>query len=410
MKGVVPAWNKVHSDFANYYVSAKLIADKAPLENIYNNQWFQNKIKDYEIETLGKFSPFPPVTAWIMLPLTPFEPLTAQRIFTVINLIFIGIGVVVLKKLITWPVPQCALFILGCGLGLINNVAFGQVYLIMTASIMISFLLFRNNQFFLAGIILGFFTALKYFPIVVIAGFLLNGLTAEYQKERPFKQILTSPDLKVAMYSIISFIVLLVMQYAFFGRAVMHEFFISSFVPHLDGRLSGQDSYSFYYQSWNDLFMRVFVYHEQFNPNPIIDWSPGLATLKVVIGLLVLFMVSKVLYKFRAAPAAIRRSVYISLPALAVFVLLPVSATYHCALLIASLVLLMKDSLLNKKDKILIFFVYGGLGLIPYSLIFRLSETLGFWFAYPRLWLISILFILVFIAIMNIKEYKTELK
>lgn len=406
MKGVVPAWNKVHSDFANYYVSAKLISDKAPLENIYNNQWFQNKIQDYGIETLGKFSPFPPITSWVMLPLTPFEPLTAQRIFTIINLIFLAIGSVVLKKLINWPIMQCILFMLGCGLGLINNIAFGQVYLIMTVLIMISFLLFRNNQFLLAGVILGFFTSLKYFPVVIIAGFFLNGLADVHQKEKPLKHILSSSDLRVVFYAVSSFVVLAVFQYFYFGGAVIKEFIYSSFLPHLYGELSGQGLFSFHFQSWDNLFRNLFVYDPQFNPHPFLNWPQERVILKIFISIFILVPTTLVLIKFKSSPHYMRRSVFLSLPALAAIVLLPASATYHFILLISSLVLILQESYLDKKIKIMILITYGLIGLIPYGMAFRLGETWGLLFAYPRLWLVTILFILVLVALIKKDKFR----
>ncbi len=79
----------MHSDFANYYVSAKMVLEKDSLDRLYDNEWFQQKIVTHGINTLGKFAPFPPVTAWMMLPLANFNPITAQRIFLSINLIFL---------------------------------------------------------------------------------------------------------------------------------------------------------------------------------------------------------------------------------------------------------------------------------------------------------------------------------
>ena len=163
MKGVVPTWKEVHSDFANYYVSAKLVVAGEPLDKLYDNEWFQHKIIEYGIDTPGKFSPFPPVTCGIMLPLTFVDALTAQRIFMFINLIFILFGIVIIKDITAWKPIHCALLILGGGFSVVNNIAFGQIYWIMTIFILFSLVLVNRGYSVVAGFILGIFISLKYF-------------------------------------------------------------------------------------------------------------------------------------------------------------------------------------------------------------------------------------------------------
>ena len=165
IKGILPAWNEVHSDFANYYVSAKLVTDGQPIDSLYDNAWFQKKIIENGIDTPGKFAPFPPITAWMMTPFTFFSPLAAQRIFTLINLLFLAGCIWLMQKITEWRMTYCAIFILGGGLSIVNNIAFGQVYGIMTFFILLSIFLLQKNPV-LAGMSLGVFSALKYFPMV----------------------------------------------------------------------------------------------------------------------------------------------------------------------------------------------------------------------------------------------------
>src|SRR5258705_14007039 len=86
--GIIPGW-KMQSDFPNYYVSAKLVADGHRLDSIYDDAWFNLQLKEYRFEQQGKFSPFPPPTVFVMMPLTPFDPLTAKRIWMIINLVLL---------------------------------------------------------------------------------------------------------------------------------------------------------------------------------------------------------------------------------------------------------------------------------------------------------------------------------
>jgi hypothetical protein len=401
VKGIFPAWSIVNSDFANYYVSAKLIVDKVPLDSLYDNAWFQNKIASYGIETPGKFSPFPPITAWLMMPLASLEPLTAQRVFTVVNLFFVLLGIGVLKKLTSWTTSQSALLLLSGGLSLTNNVAFGQVYLIMTVFILISFLLVQRNHLLPAGLILGVFTALKYFPIVIISGYFLNGVLDLYQRKKSLTLSTNNTDLRVVFYSLSTFIVLLLFQYLYFGNNVMREFIHSSFLPHLDGELKGQGMFSYQFQSWDNFLRNLFVYDEQANPHPFIPWSDGKTFFKIVIGLVTLIVTMLTLYRFRSLPASVRRPVFLSLPALAALVFLPASATYHFIFLISSFILILAEFYLPKKFIGAILLHYVLIGLIPYSFFFFLAKEYGLLFAYPRLGLISCLFVLVFIGFLK---------
>ncbi len=151
IKGISPGWNQVHSDFANYYVSSKLILEDESLDSLYDNEWFKQKIKDHGIQTQGKFSPFPPATAWLMIPLTTFNPLTAQRIFLIVNMVFTLAGIILLQKILHWKIHYCTLLIFGSGLSLANNFAFGQVYWIITFLILLSVLLVKKNYPVIAG-------------------------------------------------------------------------------------------------------------------------------------------------------------------------------------------------------------------------------------------------------------------
>lgn len=404
IKGIIPAWQSVHSDFANYYVSASLIADGVSLESIYDNEWFQNRIYSYGIDTPGKFSPFPPLTAWVMLPLTPFEPLTAQRLFTIINLFFVALGVVILKKITNLTLTQCTIILVGCGLGIINNIAFGQIYLIMMVFMLISIHLINGKFYFTAGIVLGYFTALKYFPIVIVGSLFLVGISEQKKSGLRFKEILSSSNLQVVLSSILTLAVLWIAQYFYFGSKVLTDFLQSAFIPHLDGILAGQGLYSFHFQSWDNLFRNLLIYDKEFNLHPAFNSPQGRIIFKVVITLFISFLLFVNLYRYRFAPLAERWIVYVSMPMMAALVLLPASATYHFILLVPPVALLSSKSLLTKRTIYFMLAIYGLIGLIPYGLAFTLGRTWGLFFAYPRLWLMTILFLVTSYGLLQRKH------
>lgn len=88
-RGIIPAWKEVSTDFPNYYTSSRLLLEGKDLKKNYDDNWFAEQIHKYDIDEQGKFSPFPPSTAFIMVPFAIFEPLTAKRLWTIFNIIFL---------------------------------------------------------------------------------------------------------------------------------------------------------------------------------------------------------------------------------------------------------------------------------------------------------------------------------
>jgi hypothetical protein len=387
MKGVVPGWSKIHSDFSNYYVSAKLIYTHEPIDQLYNNDWFKQKAIQYGAPDPGKFSPFPPATAWVMVPLVGFSMLNAQRIFLVVNLLFFGLGIYVLTKITKWKGQYCALFILLSGFGLMNNFAFGQLYWIMTVAILSSYMWMKDNKTIMSGTTLATFAAIKYFPIVLIGGYFLEGIRK-------------SKTIKLVGVFTLSLIIICVAQVLFFGPQLVSEFFNASFLPHLDGELSGQGLYSFQFQSWDNFFRNLFVFHASENPHPLINWPAGRSIAKFFVYSIIISSLFLILFRSRNVIKN-REIIFLSLPALAAMVILPATATYHFVLLIFPLALLLSSDLLNEKAKLLIIIIYGLIGFIPYGFCFWLGRTYGVLFAYPRLFLVTLLYTLVFCSLLK---------
>ncbi len=401
VKGIAPAYNTLHSDFVNYYVSAKMIVEGKSTEKLYDNSWFLQKINDYGIETPGKFSPFPPITAWIMTPLTIFNPLNAQRTLIIINLLSIAACAFLTSQLAGWKFSGSLLLILGGGLSTTNNIAFGQIYLIITAFLLLSFWLYQRGHTVVPGIILGIFAAVKYFPIVILAGFVLIG--ALKLKSNATSRPRTSPELQIALAGLITLIVLYTFQLMWFGSNVMTEYFQSAFIPHLNGVLQDQGLFSFQYQSWDNLFRNMFIYNTQYNPDPIMNWPMGLLISKGIICLLIIISLGFTLFQFRRAEDKIRIPVCVAMLSLAAFVVLPASATYHFAMILFPLVLILRLKL-SPKLLISIIGIYCLIGFIPYSFFFALGKSLGLIFAYPRLWLVSILYTLSIVGLFRSKK------
>lgn len=70
LRGFVPAMSKIDSDFPGYFTAAKIVADGGEVERLYDDSWFQEQMRRYQIGKTfdGKFSPFhrPPLCSWFL--------------------------------------------------------------------------------------------------------------------------------------------------------------------------------------------------------------------------------------------------------------------------------------------------------------------------------------------------------
>ena len=322
-----------------------------------------------EVTEAIKFSPFPPVTAFVMLPLTFFEVQTASRIWILFNVLLFLPAVIIIRRITSWGLPHSILFILASGLSLINNIRFGQVYWLMTVALLYSFYWTEKKREGLSGLILGIFTSIKYFSIIFIA----SQFFAKHYK--------------TVVISFLTIGLLFFLQFYFFGLTVMKEYFTIALVPHLNGHLSSQTSSAFEFQSWESFLLNAFD-HSSANliAKDIVKWIVYLLFISPLIYIFVK-------YKEKLIGAEINRSIYFALPALAALVLLPASATYHFILLLIPIGLLLSSAILTERGSRIISFLFLCIGFIPYHSFFELGATWFLPLAYPRLFLMSLLYL-----------------
>jgi hypothetical protein len=409
IRGILPAWSTPHSDFSNYYVSARLIAKGSNLDSLYNNEWFHDQMMKEGVHAPGKFAPFPPITAWLMLPLTGFEPLNAQRVFMIVNVAFLFTCALGWKEVSGWKMGPSIVIVLAGGASVFNNIAFGQVYLIITALMMWSIVWMRNQWPLAAGVTFGILAVLKYFPVAPLAGL---GLAALFGPDGKINSAW-----RVVGWSLVTIALLIVIQLAFFGPRVMNDYFTTAFLPHLGSDLSGQGMYSFPFQSWDSLARNLFVYDAVANPQPLIHWPAGRNLLKILVAIIVGSAGLLAMYRIRligAGPleAGGRRpsaEIFMAVVSLAVLVVLPASATYHFVMLLLPLGLLIGNRILPQRIATVAIGLYVLIGFIPYGWFVGLADRLGLIFAYPRLWLITLLFAVVAVTLIrNRSEHMTE--
>lgn len=384
-KGIVPAWNDIGTDFSNYYTASRLLLTGRDTHKLYDDAWFNERIQEFGINERGKFSPFPPVTAFVMLPIARFDPMAAKRVWTIMNIGFLVLHVIILQEITGKKLPWVTNLTLLSGTALANNFRFGQLYLVLSCLIMISFLLWKRSgqseakqgSRVLAGTLLGIGAAVKYFPSVYLLPF---GLHREW---------------KIVAAAFLSLAGLMGLSIMVFGMDVHIDFFRNAMLPHLTGSLSHQTPYASVYQSWDSLLRTLFVLNPVENPAPLLEWPPGYVVGKFIVVALVLSSMGYALSRLKAYSDWQSTYLRFSVVAFAALVLLPASATYHFLLAIFPIALFAaatEDRQL-RSFRIAAIAMYSAIGFLP----------LGFFgtfygngpeivLAYPRLFLVSAIF------------------
>jgi hypothetical protein len=382
-KGIVPAVSEITADFPGYFTAARIVVDGQDAQRLYDDSWFREQIRRYGLEgkNPGKFAPFPPPTALLLVPLARCEPLTALRIVTAVSVLCLLCSIFLLARILAWNPVDSALFILSSGLAIISGVRFGQPYILISTFCILGYYLYLERRPWLAGICLGLFVPVKYFPVIILAYF-------AFRKEW---KVVMGGAIAIAGVGLISIAVL--------GWKVHEIFILTVFGSHLTGRLSLQDQtvpFTAVYQSFDTLFDRLFVFDPDRNPHPLLA-APILRTIGLItVKGSTLFVAAAALIKLARAETSRAAAPSIGILGITLFLIAPATATYTFALLWLPIALLI-DYFLANNARIAAYFILGTyalIGFIPYQYAYPFEGHGGLSvLAYPRLFLLFAMFI-----------------
>src|SRR5258708_30334005 len=171
---------EIDSDFPGYFTAAKIVIDKRDTQRLYDDSWFQEQIRRYGLESADpvkfpvKFTPFPPPTALLLVPLARCEPLTALRIVTAVSVLCLICSIFLLARILAWNPIDSALFILSSGLAIISSVRFVQPHILISTFCILGYYLYLVRHPWLAVICLGLFVPINYFPAIILHPFCLR--------------------------------------------------------------------------------------------------------------------------------------------------------------------------------------------------------------------------------------------
>jgi hypothetical protein len=379
VRGVVPALTRIDSDFPNYFTAARVVAEGGSAERLYDDSWFQQQIRRElpGVDARGKFGPFPPPTALLLVPLARLSPLTALRVTTAVSLLCLLCSIWLLARIVPLGLVESAVLVLLSGYAVCNGLRLGQPYIAVSTACILGYYAWLKGRPLLAGACFGIFAPIKYVPGLILIYFALRR------------------QWKVALSGVAAAAAVVLVGIAVLGWKVHRVFLDSVLGNHLAGNLSMQDPFTASFQSFDSLFRRLFVFDATANPHPWLA-LPGLQIAAVAItkATLLAVAVATLLRLTRSNP---ENSVAPSVGLLGILVLLiaPATATYHFVLLWLPVGLLISH--FRREGALLyawlILGLYSLIGFLPYGRTARFEGRGGLTvLAYPRLFLLLAMF------------------
>ena len=360
-KGILPAWKTLNTDFPNYYLVARLMREHYSLDQVYDWIWLQ-RIKDHWgiPQSLVGFAGLTPPSAWPVLPLTFFSPLTAKRIWIVLNLGMLAMSVELmvraagLRRRFVWLMCLFAI------IPLRTSFLFGQMHLIVLLALVLAWFFARRGNDVASGIFIAVAGALKIYPLLLVGYFVLR---------RRWKALLST----ITAVGAIIAISILVM-----GHEMLRSFVFEQLPRTLQGEV--MDPYSNVFASGASLFHRLLLVEPQLNPSPLID-LPVLYTVLyplwqtiVVAPLLILLLPCR-----QTRDRELENTEWAAF-LMGLLTLTPVPSTYHFVVMILPVMLLL-DSLLRKRAirrMGIVLFLYACVGMLGAANL-RFPPSMRFW-------------------------------
>jgi len=163
-------WTRLSTDFPNYYTAAVAVREHKQLRNFYDWTWFAGEMNYAGIENqLGAYAAQTPLTMLPLLPLSGLTPITAKRVWLVLNLVLLAAVVVMLARCtnLWW---EGIAFLLVCGYSsLASNFVYGQYYVFLLFLLTFMFYLFTKSSAGRGGFVAGLAAGMKLYtaPLLI---------------------------------------------------------------------------------------------------------------------------------------------------------------------------------------------------------------------------------------------------
>lgn len=366
---IIKSFDFAIHDFANYYFSAKILANGNFNSSMFFPYQFNKEIADLGFQNIFVcFAPNSPFLAVLFLPFTLISIIKAKTLFNIISSILLVFSCFRLIDFYKINRKYIILIPILFFVPIKNNLLFGQVYFLLFFLLSESLLAYEKQQFKKMSLFLSLAIFLKIFPILFVLIFVFK---------KQFKPL---------FYTIISCALLLGISILFTGIDIW-VFFFKSVLP----KASNGEIASAFVDNYQSVFMfmkRFFVYDSVENTNVILNnaklFSGIFLSLKFLLIVIGYFITKKE-----------NNLITFSYWVLASFLISPYGSTYGFVLMFFVLISILKSSIsdIYKSIFVVVLFLINNL-----PLSFFIEND--FPFSYLRLFFLIVFFI-AFVNQMN---------
>jgi hypothetical protein len=241
------------SDYAGYYFGSREFL-QGHFSNVYDIWKLNTDIaaQGYK-DILVSYAPFPPFTALVFAPFTLVPMGLSKILFNGCSCAFFLFTLYRSARFFSIPPYLLVLIPLVAYIPIINNLFFGQSYLLLSCLLLEGFMAYKQEKIVLSSFLWAFAILFKLFPAVLLLFLLLR------------------KKYKNALYLSAAGALLFGLSLWLNGVAIW-KFYLLQIMPKLNnGELN--DSFTYIFQSAFMLAKRVFLYDGLLNPHPLY-YSP----------------------------------------------------------------------------------------------------------------------------------------
>lgn len=392
-KAILPAWRFLNTDFPNYYLVARLLREGYSLDRIYDWIWLQ-RIKDHWglDQSLVGFAGLTPFSALPIVPLSFFSALTAKRVWIVLNLLFLIGSVELLQRSTSLGRRRIWLLALLAILPLRTSFLYGQMHLLVLFLMVLAWYLHRRNRELACGAAVALAATLKVYPLLFVLYFFWKR------------------QWRAAIATLATALIIVVVASLWMGGDLIRVYALQVLPRSLQGETL--DPYNLQAASASALFHRLFLFELDLNPLPAFD-SPTLYSVLYPLWQVAIFFPLFALLR-PSGVASDREQMGWGAFLLALLVTSPVPSSYHFAMMILSIVLLV-DVLLRRNQSILAVTATAFYFLVivaDYIAVAgsRLAPGLGTLFAFSRLWFAVAFLVFYLVCLYQDSPLKIDLR
>jgi hypothetical protein len=318
--GLAPALTRLDSDFANYYVPARALLDRRPLDRLYERDWFQQELRRQGLDGVRWFVPNPPTAVLLAVPVAALPPLPAKAAWTALLALCVAASFLVLRNLLPLSPWWLALAFLVPSASLANSFRYGQPYPLLLLLLCLALRELHRGREVAGGLWLAPVLAMKLYGLAFVP------YLAWTRRWRALAGLGAGAG------------VLVVAGLLTVGLPA-HRTWAAEVLP---AALAGtvQDRHSTIWGSLSSLSYRLFEHEPDLNPAPVSD-RPVLARDLAGGGAVAVLALTVLATRLGSRDQALRREW--GAVTLAALVASPLASSYHFVLLVLPVAVLLAD-------------------------------------------------------------------